>query len=95
MRFVDMQHENAKRSVLVAYQAIGAQKENLRLSEKIYEQSQLLFKEGLHSVTDLLQTEVSLKEAQTAYWSEVIKYKKSVLDLMKAEGVLCNLLNDK
>lgn len=88
-----MQHENTKQELLVSYQSVSAQKENLRLAEKIYEQSRALYREGLYDVTDLLQTELTLRVTRVAYWSEVIKYKKAHLNLMKAEGTLNDLLN--
>ena len=89
---IQMHHENAKQELIVSYQSVNAQEENLRLAEKIYEQSRMLYKEGLYNVTDLLQTELTLRMTQVAYWSEVIKYKKAHLNLMKAEGTLNNLL---
>lgn len=89
------QHKDAEQRLLIGYQSIGAQEDNLKLAESIYKQSRLLYKEGLHSTTDLLQTEIALQNAQGAYLSEVIKYKKAELDFMKAKGILNNLLNTK
>lgn len=89
---IQVQHENARQELAISYKSVNAQQENLLLTEKIYEQSRALYKEGLYNVTDLLQTELTLRETQTAYWSEVIKYKKAHLNLMKAGGTLDNLL---
>ena len=58
---IQMHHENAKQELIVSYQSVNAQDENLRLAEKIYEQSCMLYREGLYSVTDLLQTELTLR----------------------------------
>ncbi len=91
-RSARVHHENASQKLTVCYQSVNAQKENLRLAEKIYGQSRALYREGLYSITDLLQTELTLRMTQVAYWSEVIKYKKGHLELMKAEGTLANLL---
>lgn len=86
-------YENAKQLILIGYQTITVQEENLRLAKEIYEQSRLLYKEGLHSTTDLLQTDYAYQEAYVNYWLEIINYKKAELDLMKVKGTLDNLLN--
>jgi outer membrane protein TolC len=83
-----MERENALSELIVSYKSTQLQEENLRLAEKTCEQSRMLYKEGLYTVTDLLQTEHSLREAQTAHISEIIQYKKAELNLMKAEGKL-------
>lgn len=78
--------------MLVNYESMKVQKSNLQLAEKIYKQSRLLFKEDLYNVTDLLYTEMIFHDAQVSYWSEIIKYKKAELDLLKAKGLLNTLL---
>lgn len=90
---IRMNCENAKQDLAVSYQSVRMQEDNLHLAEKVYEQSRLLYQEGLYNVTDLLQTETSLREAQIAYVFEVIRFKKAGLNLMKADGTLPNLLN--
>ena len=88
-------YEDAIQILFIGFQSISVQEENLKLAEEIYKQSRLLYKEGLYSTTDLLQAEVTFQKAQSAYWLEIIKYKKAELDLMKTKGTLNNLLNYK
>ena len=87
-----MEWQNSLSELRVGYQSVRMQEENLRLAERNCEQGRLLYNEGLYSVTDLLQIENSLHEAQVAHLSEVIRYKKAHLNLMKAEGTLSDLL---
>lgn len=89
----EMEYLNALSQVKNSYSSVLAQKKNMNLAEKIYSQSLLLYKEGLYSITDLLQTETVYLDAQSAYWSEVITYKKAGLELMKAEGILETIIN--
>ena len=89
-----MERENALAELIVSYKSTQLQEENLRLAEKTCEQSRMLYKEGLYTVTDLLQTEHSLREAQTAHISEIIRYKKVELNLIKAEGKLEELIDN-
>lgn len=91
-QLINTQLTNAKKSLLVSYESIKVQKNNLQLAEKIYNQSRLLYKEELYNVTDLLYTEMVLHDAQVGYWSGVIKYKKAELDLLKAKGILNTLI---
>jgi outer membrane protein TolC len=82
---------NALSQLNTAYESLQAQNENLQLAEKVYEQTVLLYKEGLASITDVLETESSLHEAKTARTSEIIRYKKAEVDLLKANGTLNQL----
>jgi outer membrane protein TolC len=88
---IQAERRNALSELSVSYRAMKSQEENFRLAEQVYEQSRLLYQEGLYSVTDLLQTENSLHEAQTTHISEIIRFKKAELNLMKANGTLLEL----
>ncbi|MDR0756975.1 MAG: TolC family protein [Tannerella sp.] len=83
-----MERKNARSELIVSYKSAKSQDDNLRLAEKVYRQSQRLYQEGLYTVTDLLQTENALREAQISRISEIIRLKKAELNLMKAEGRL-------
>jgi outer membrane protein TolC len=91
---LSMERKNSLTELNVSFQSVRMQEENLRLAEQNYEQSRLLYQEGLYNVTDLLQTENSLHEAQIAHLSEIIRYKKAELNLMKAEGRLEELIGN-
>jgi outer membrane protein len=49
-----------------------------------------MYQEGLGGLTELLDAEAALREAKIAFTSEVIKYKKARLNMIKAEGNLSN-----
>jgi outer membrane protein TolC len=91
---IQMEQENARTELLVSYRSMKAQEENFRLAEQVYGQCRLLYQEGLYNVTDLLQTENALREAQTAYIVELIRFKKAGLNLMKADGKLEELIEN-
>jgi len=88
-------YRDAKDRLQVIYHLIQAQSENLQLAEKVYTQTMALYSEGLANITDLLETETSLREAKIAYTTELIMYKKTEIDLSKASGTLENLLENK
>jgi outer membrane protein TolC len=91
---IEANYQNALSQLKVTYVSVRAQQENLQLAEKVYEQTVMLYQEGLSSVTDLLETETSLREAKIAYTAEIVRYKKTEVDLLKANGTLDNLLNN-
>ena len=81
-------YRDAKDRLQVIYHLIQAQSENLQLAEKVYTQTMALYSEGLANITDLLETETSLREAKIAYTTELIRFKKTEIDLSKANGTL-------
>ncbi|MDR3057833.1 MAG: TolC family protein [Prevotella sp.] len=83
---------NAKNQLEIIYELIQVQSENLKLAEKVYSQTMALYTEGLATITDLLETETSLHEVKIAYTTELIRYKKTEIDLLKASGTLEYLL---
>jgi outer membrane protein TolC len=87
--------QNAGLQMQVSYQSANAQQENMEVAEKSYKQGVMLYEEGLYSITDLLDTEKSYREAQSAYAYELSSYHKSAIELKKSEGTLKTLLNIK
>jgi outer membrane protein len=85
---------NAKNQLEIIYELVQAQSENLQLAEKVYTQTMVLYTEGLANITDLLETETSLHEVKIAHTTELIRYKKTEIDLLKASGTLEHLLSD-
>ena len=85
---------NAKNQLEIIYELVQVQSENLKLAEKVYTQTIALYTEGLANIADLLETETSLHEVKIAYTTELIRYKKTAIDLLKASGTLKYLLSN-
>jgi outer membrane protein TolC len=85
--------QNAWLLLQVSYQSANAQHENMEIAGESYKQGIMLYEEGLYSITDLLDTEKSYREAQSAYTYELSNYHKSLVELKKSEGTLKALLN--
>ena len=69
------------------------QRENYRLAESVYLVTSDQYKEGVASMSDLLQDEMRMTEAQNGYISALYKYMVSELSLLKLTGQL-NRLTD-
>lgn len=85
--------ENAKLSLANNLNTIRAQKENVQLANEVYATTQSNYNVGLANLTDLLNSETSLTEAQNSYNQALLEYKLAELELIKSNGNLKTLLN--
>ena len=67
------------------------QRDNYRLAESVYLVTSDQYKEGVASMSDLLQDEMRMTEAQNGYISALYKYMVSELSLLKLTGQLNRL----
>jgi outer membrane protein TolC len=90
---LNTQFENAKLQVQNNLTTIQAQKENVDLANEVYNSTQNNYKLGLANLTDLLDAETSLTDAQNNYNEALLQYKLAELDIIKSNGNLKSLLN--
>lgn len=90
---LNTQFENAKLQAQNNLSTIHAQKENVELANEVYTSTQNNYNLGLASLTDLLDSETSLTEAQNNYNEALLQYKLAELDIIKSNGNLKSLLN--
>jgi outer membrane protein len=84
----------AKRQFSTSLQSLNTQSQNVALAKEIQEKLILQYKEGIAPLTDLLNTQTALSEAETNYWQQVFSYKIAVLKLLKSAGQLHELNNE-
>lgn len=89
---LNMAYENAKIQLKNSLSTITAQKQNAELAEEIYRSTQNNYNNGLASLTDLLNTETSLTEAQNSYTQALLNYKIAEIQLIKSNGNIKSLL---
>ena len=92
-KYLTTNYQNASNSLLSAWSNLQDQKENKELANKVYEQVKLQFDEGMASLTDLLNVETSLLDAENLYNQQVLKYKLAEIDLLNTTGQLKMLIN--
>jgi outer membrane protein TolC len=66
--------------------ALHNQVENVALAREIAEKMLLTYQAGNAPLTELLNAQTALSEAETNYWQQVFAYKISVVRLLKAAG---------
>ena len=69
-------------------QMLRTQEDNVSLARDITDKLILQYKEGVAPLTDLLNAQTAMAEAETNYWQQVFNYKLAVLKLLKAAGKL-------
>ena len=88
-----LEFRQAREQLGTSLRTLRTQTDNVALAREITEKLVLQYKEGVASLTDLLNAQTALSEAETNYWQQVFSYKLAVLKLLKAAGQL-ELLKD-
>ncbi len=86
-----LEFRQAKEQLATSLRALRTQTENVALAREITDKLVLQYKEGVASLTDLLNAQTALSEAETNYWQQVFSYKLAVLKLLKTAGRLAEL----
>ncbi|MDO8365843.1 MAG: TolC family protein [Saprospiraceae bacterium] len=84
----DLDRRNAELNIRANWQIMAAQRGNIQLAERLFEQTQTQLREGVATVSDVLQAENTVREAQNNYLNALVKLRVSELDRMRAAGLL-------
>ena len=87
---ISMDISNSRNKFLVEQQNLSTNQSQVTLAEKVYTQTQLQFKEGTVDITDVVQAENSLRDAQNNYLTTLVNLRTAELDWKKATGSLIN-----
>ncbi|WP_338868404.1 TolC family protein [Spirosoma sp. SC4-14] len=85
---ISMDIANARNKFLVEQQNLTTNRGQVALAEKVYTQTQLQFKEGTVDLTEVVQAENSLRDAQNTYLTTLVNLRTAELDWKKATGSL-------
>jgi outer membrane protein TolC len=88
---LNLAYENAKIQLRNSINTINAQRKNADLAREIYESTQNNYNNGLASLTDLLDTENALTEAQNSYTQALLNYKVAEIQVIKSRGEIKSL----
>jgi OMF family outer membrane factor len=83
-----MQTKNAYLKINVAKSTIETSRKQIELAMSVYEQTVLQQKQGMGKLTDVLQADNALREAQQTYLSAIINYLKADLEVKKLTNQL-------
>ncbi len=84
---------NAQTQYRNTLQRIASEQQNVQLAQEVYEVTQLEFREGVSTSTDVVNAETSLREAQNNYITTLLDLYQARLDLERAKGNILPYLN--
>lgn len=88
---LNLAYQNARTQIENSLSTIGSQRENAKLAQEVLNDTQNNYQNGLASLTDLLDAENALIQAQNNYTSALLDYKLAEIQLRKAKGELKTL----
>ena len=83
-----LQYQNANSQLLSSYTNLQSNKENLDLAKEVFDNTTFQYQKGVAGLSDVLNADYSLKEAQTNYLTSFINYLVAKTDIEKAKGTL-------
>ena len=86
-------YQNAVTNYLNNKTNVGRQQQNIELAERVYNETALKYREGLATMSNLLQDEMSLNAAQANYLTALYNYKESELKIMSLSGQILSIKN--
>ena len=90
----ELEFANAYQTLSMNRVLLNTQKENMALAEELYNVTKLSYREGVAPLTELLNAETSLKEAQSQYITALLQIKLGELDHLKTSGQLAKLIKE-
>ncbi|TAK46367.1 MAG: TolC family protein [Saprospiraceae bacterium] len=88
---LQLKHETALTTLRANQNKLKALEENRRIAGEVYRVSESRYKEGLAPITELLDAESSLRQAQSNYVSILAQLKLAEIDLLHTNGALIKL----
>lgn len=90
---IEKEYKDAKEQIAVSEIQVKNQSENMGLANENYDGIKLSFQEGIAAITELLDSEYALRQAQSNYLSAQLQLRLSEVQLIKASGQLSNLIS--
>lgn len=84
---------NARSQLYNTQLTLQSQDENVDLARRVYENTQNNYNNGLATLTDLLDAQNTLTQAQNNYATSLLDYRLAEIQLIKSQGNLKSLLN--
>ena len=83
---LEMQTNNAKKQIEVSSGALAISQEQLRLSDRVYKQTQLKFEQGTISSNDLILADNNLQQSQTNVVAAYVQLRQAELTYLRSIG---------
>ncbi|MCL7987481.1 TolC family protein [Sphingobacterium sp. lm-10] len=91
---LDLANENAKSQLKNSILVIRSNEDNVKLAKEVLADTENNYKNGLATLTELLDAEKAFADAQNNYTTSLLDYKVAEVQLIKAKGELRSLINE-
>ena len=91
---INIDYQNAVNNYNNHKNNVERQKKNIALAEKVYLETALKYGEGLASMSDVLQDEMGLNNAQNTYITALYNFKEAELRIMSLNGEIKRMFNN-
>lgn len=88
----ELEYQNALNKYYNSLSTLKSLEDNLALSNDVLTETQLLYKESLSPLTDLLAAEAASRQAQGNYNNQIIQVRLAQLDILNSTGKIKNLI---
>lgn len=92
---ISLANNNAKTQIKNSLLTINTNRSNVNLAKEVLEDTENNYKNGLATLTDLLDAENAYAESQNNLTTALLNYKVAEVQLIKAQGKLKTLVNEK
>lgn len=89
---IETQYRTANNNLNQNQRVFRAQTQNMKLAEDLYNVAKLSYTEGISDLSELINAENSLREAQSQYLTAMLQTNLSELETMKVSGQLSQLI---
>jgi len=89
---IQKEYSDASEQFILSNTQIKNQKANMELANENYRGIKLSYTEGVAPLTELLDSEFALRQAQSNYLNALLQFRVSELRLLKANGQLAKLI---
>lgn len=89
----NLQYQNAESQFKQAQSTLNTNMDNVNLASQVYDNTGLQYKEGVGTLSDLLNAESSYRDAQSNYIQSLIRYYLAQLDLERSNSTLEDYFN--
>ncbi len=93
-RNIKSQFTTARNNLTQNQRVLRAQQENMKVAEELYNVNKLSYTEGIAPLSDLINAENGLKQAQTQYLTAMLQMNIAELDMMQSSGQLSQVIKN-
>lgn len=87
-------YKNALNNYYNHQENVKRQEKNIALAEKVYHETALKYREGMAGMSDILQDETGLSNAQAGYLNALYNFKTAELEIMSLTGEIRELIKN-